>query len=171
MHSAPVFRFAFHSILISFIVGGSLARSSAAQSASADSLEQWVRRGYDLGSTQSREIWRELGWSGVGFGFRSFAGRQPATNEAFTQSIDQFANAMEYYRIRLNELQTKVDGDIGLAWGVHTEVFQIKGQAPESVRVRFTNTLRWDGRSWRNLLYHRDAQSFNANGRYIRTPR
>jgi hypothetical protein len=134
-------------------------------------LEQWIRRGYVLGTPESRTIWRELGWNGVGFGFRSFAARQPASAAAATQSIDQFASGMEYYRITLNELQAKVDGDIGLAWGVHTEVFQVKEQPPESVRVRFTNTLRWDGRSWKNLLYHRDAQPFTANGRYIRAPR
>jgi hypothetical protein len=107
----------------------------------------------------------------VGFGFRSFAARQPDTDERAAQSMDAFATAFEFYRIKLDELATKVDGDIGLAWGIHTEVFQVKGQAPESIRVRFTNTLRWDGRTWKNLLYHRDAQAFQPNGRYVRNPR
>ena len=147
-----------------------LVRPAAGQTARVDSLEAWIRRGYVLGTPESRETWRELGWSGVGFGFRTFAARGGA-DAGFEQSIGQFAAMMEYYRIRLDELQTRVDGDIGLAWGVHTEVFQVKGQAPESIRVRFTNTLRWDGQGWKNLLYHRDAQSFAANGRYVRVPR
>jgi hypothetical protein len=146
------------------------ARTAVGQAPPADSLEQWVRRGYVLGTPESRIIWRELGWNGVGFGFRTFAARLPATDSSFTQSVGQFNSALDYYRLYLNDLQTKVEGDVGLAWGVHTEVFQVKGQAPESVRVRFTNTLRWDGRAWRNLMYHRDAQSFHANGRYVRNP-
>jgi hypothetical protein len=164
----------FHHLVVAILgllASTTLTSPAAGQAPPADSLEQWIRRGYVLGTPESRDIWRELGWNGVGFGFRSFAARQPATGDAATQSINQFASAMEYYRITLNELQAKVDGDIGLAWGVHTEVFQVKGQSPESVRVRFTNTLRWDGWTWKNLLYHRDAQAFNANGRYIRAPR
>lgn len=145
-------------------------RPAAGQAARADSLEAWIRRGYLLGTAESRETWRELGWSGVGFGFRSFAARG-GSNAGFGQNIEQFGASMEYYRIHLDTLQTRVDGDIGLAWGVHTEVFQVKGQSPESIRVRFTNTLRWDGRAWKNLLYHRDAQAFNANGRYVRGSR
>ena len=146
------------------------ARPITAQAPAADSLAHWIRRGYDLAVPESRVIWRELGWNGVGFGFRTFAARQPSTEAATDQSIGLFATAMEYYRITLDDLQTKVHGDIGLAWGVHTEVFKVKGQPAESIRVRFTNTLRWDGTSWKNLLYHRDAQPFQANGRYVRTP-
>lgn len=157
-------------LTLAVVLDLSLVRPAAGQAARPDSLEAWIRRGYVLGTPESRETWRELGWSGVGFGFRSLAARGGA-DAGFEQSIEQFASMMEYYRIRLDQLQTKVDGDIGLAWGVHTEIFQVKGQAPESIRVRFTNTLRWDGRAWKNLLYHRDAQVFNANGRYVRAPR
>lgn len=170
MKTGQTFR---HSVVavLGLVASTALASPAAGQSPPADSLEQWIRRGYVLGTPESRDIWRELGWNGVGFGFRTFAARQPASNDAMNQSITQFATGMEFYRITLNEVQAKVDGDIGLAWGVHTEVFQIKGQQPESIRVRFTNTLRWNGQNWKNLLYHRDAQPFNANGRYIRAPR
>jgi hypothetical protein len=107
------------------------ARVAFGQAPPADSLEQWVRRGYVLGTPESRTIWRELGWNGVGFGFRTFAARRPSTDASFAQSVDQFTSALNYYRIHLDELQTTVEGDIGLAWGVHTEVFQVKGQAPD----------------------------------------
>ena len=84
--------------------------------------------------------------------------------------MNLMAATTEYYRLYLNEVHTQVDGDIGLAWGVHTEVFKVRGQPAESVRVRFTNTLRWNGDTWKNLLFHRDAQVFDENGRYIRKP-
>ena len=146
-----------------------------AQTPDADSLARWIRGGYALtvdsgGSpritSQVREVWGELGWSGVGYGFRTFSARRPQD----LPSMDAFAAVMDYYRITLDELHTEVWGDIGLAWGVHTEDFKLKGQSPESVRVRFTNTLRWDGTAWRSLLYHRDAQLFDQNGRYVRRP-
>lgn len=155
--------------ILGLVASVAVATPAGGQVARSDSLEQWVRRGYVLENAESREIWRELGWNGVGFGFRSFGSRQPVTGGAFDQSIALFAASMEYYRIKLDELHTKIDGEIGLAWGVHTEVFQVKGQPAESIRVRFTNTLRWDGRTWKNLLYHRDAQRFDANGRYSRS--
>lgn len=170
MNSQPIAGRALLGTLLTVALNITLVSPAKGQASRADSLESWIRRGYVLGTPESRETLRELGWSGVGFGFRSFAARGGA-NAGFEQSIEQFGASMEYYRIRLDELQTKVDGDIGLAWGVHTEVFQVKGQAPESIRVRFTNTLLRDGRAWRNLLYHRDAQAFDANGRYIRAPR
>ncbi|HUF65534.1 MAG TPA: hypothetical protein VMM17_06105 [Gemmatimonadaceae bacterium] len=148
--------------------------SALAQAPSADSLARWIRGGYSLTVdsgqapqilSQVRDVWGQLGWSGVGYGFRTFAARLPAN----LPTMDAFASAMDHYRITLNELHTEVVGDIGLAWGVHTEEFKPKGQPPESVRVRFTNTLKWDGTAWRSLLYHRDAQLFDQNGRYIRT--
>lgn len=146
------------------------ATTAAAQVPSATALDAWVRRGYDLASPESREIWRELGWSGVGFGFRTFAPRETASDAAFGQQFSTFATMMEYYRIRLDALHTRVDGDIGLVWGVHTEEFQVRGRSPEAIRVRFTNALRWDGHTWRNLLMHRDAQVFDSSGRYMPPP-
>jgi hypothetical protein len=67
---------------------------------------------------------------------------------------------MEYWSVTLEELHTSVVGETGLAWGVYIEEFKAEGQPPGTERVRFTNTLRWDGQSWENLLYHRDAQLF-----------
>lgn len=157
-------------LLFALAVGATVPNVAAGQSAHPDSLEQWIRRGYVLGTPEARAVWRELGWSGAGFGFRSFAAREGSTGEAATESIQGFGRSMEYYRIRLDELHTRVEGDIGLAWGVHTEMFRLRGQPAESVRVRFSNTLRWDGQTWKNLLFHRDAQTFDANGRYVRTP-
>jgi hypothetical protein len=45
-----------------------------------------------------------------------------------------------------------------------------KGKAPETVRVRFSFTFKYDGGGWRTLFYHRDHQTFDAQGAYLRTP-
>lgn len=144
---------------------------------SADSLEAWIRRGYSLSAKDGKtpdvtrevmEVWGELGWSGTGYGFRTFAARKAAPGASTEKGIQSFASIMDYFTIRLDELHSSIVGDIGLVWGVHTEEFKVKGQPAETVRVRFTNTLKWDGRSWKNLLYHRDAQVFDDRGRYVR---
>jgi len=136
--------------------------AGCAQTATAASLEQWIRSGYELSwergepmREEVRQVWSELGSGGVGYGFRTFEAR-----EGTPDSVP----SMEYWRVMLDEVHTSVVGDIGLAWGVHTEEFKVEGGVPESVRVRFTNTLRWNGRRWENLLYHRDAQLFEEDG-------
>lgn len=130
------------------------------------SLEQWIRSGYGFSwesgrpmPDEVRQVWSELGSGGVGYGFRSFEARAGAPD-----SIP----SMEYWRVTLDELHTSVDGNIGLAWGVHTEEFKLRGQPPETIRVRFTNTLKWNGQRWVNLLYHRDAQLFGVSGTYLK---
>jgi hypothetical protein len=137
-----------------------------AQTVTAASLEEWIRSGYDFSwesgrpmGDDVRQVWSQLGSGGVGYGFRTFQAREGAPD-----SIP----SMRYWSVTLDELHTTVVGDIGLAWGVHTEEFQVEGEPPETVRVRFTNTLRWNGQRWENLLYHRDAQVFGENGRYLK---
>jgi hypothetical protein len=137
-----------------------------AQTVTAASLGQWIRSGYDFSwrsgqpmPDQVRQVWSQLGSGGVGYGFRTFQARK---------GIPDSIPNMEYWRVTLEELHTSVVEDIGLAWGVHTEEFKVNGAPPETVRVRFTYTLRWDGQRWENLLYHRDAQVFDGNGMYLR---
>jgi hypothetical protein len=76
---------------------------------------------------------------------------------------------MEYYRVQLEDLQTSVTGDIGLAWGVFIEEFQEKGRPPERARVRFSQVLIKGARGWQVLLFHRDIQPFIEEGLYPRT--
>jgi ketosteroid isomerase-like protein len=75
---------------------------------------------------------------------------------------------MDSYRLELEDLQTSVTGDIGLAWGVYIEEFQEKGRPPERARVRFSKVLTKGARGWQVLLYHRDIQPFNDDGSYPR---
>jgi len=81
----------------------------------------------------------------------------------------RFVDSLERYEGTVEELNVAVDGEIGLAWGIHVADFQHKGSPPERTRVRFTMTLRKveDGQ-WRTLLEHRDVQQFDENGQYLR---
>ncbi|MEJ2310829.1 MAG: hypothetical protein P8Y07_00140 [Gemmatimonadales bacterium] len=152
---------------LAFLTLGLLSPAAlSAQTITAASLERWIRSGYEFSwesgqpmPDEVRQVWSQLGSGGVGYGFRTFQARGGRPD-----SIP----SMEYWRVTLDELHTSLVGNTGLAWGVHTEEFKVKGQPPEAVRVRFTNTLTWNGQQWENLLYHRDAQVFGENGRYLK---
>ena len=105
-----------------------------------------------------------------GFGYRPLARRDHAATGEMEriQSMERFFAQMDYYRLELEDLQTSVIGDVGLAWGVYVEEFQEKGRSPERARVRFSKVLIKDARGWQILLYHRDIQPFAADGRYPR---
>ena len=161
--------FARFSALAFLALGVTFAPPLSAQTITAASLEQWIRSGYGFSwesgqpmPAEIRQVWGQLGSGGVGYGFRTFQAR-----EGTPDSIP----SMEYWRVTLNELHTSVVGDVGLAWGVHTEEFRETGQPPETIRVRFTNTLRWNGQGWENLLYHRDAQVFGDDEKYLKVRR
>lgn len=148
-----------------------LPDSSAAQVPSAESFERWIRSGYAFSwksgepmRDEVREVWRALVLGGAGYGFRTFEAREGPPSQA----AQELRASMEYWRVTLDELHTSVVGDNGLAWGVHTEEFKVKGRPAETVRVRFTNALKWNGEAWESLLYHRDAQPFGDDGSYLK---
>ncbi len=105
----------------------------------------------------------------VGFGYRTEAGRDRSrTGEIeYSASREQFFGRIEYFHLKLEDLQTSVVGNIGLAWGVFTEDFQEKGRPPEYARVRFSSTLSKGARGWQVLMFHRDIQTFE-DGTYPR---
>ena len=104
----------------------------------------------------------------VGFGFRRIAWRDWDSLGEGGRSAknEQFFGDMDYYHLSLEDLQTSVSGDIGLAWGVFIEDFQVKGRPPERARVRFSNALSKGARGWQSLLFHRDIQPFDEEGCY-----
>jgi ketosteroid isomerase-like protein len=106
----------------------------------------------------------------VGFGFRAVARRDHGARGAAyqAQALEQFFGQVDYYRMALEDLQTSVRGDIGLACGVLIEEFQEKGRPPERARVRFTKVLTKGASGWQVLLYHRDIQPFEDTGAYPR---
>jgi hypothetical protein len=110
------------------------------------------------------------GVSGAGFGYRARDFRNPRSKEDDLAALRKFFASLERYRITQEDIHTSVDGNIGLVWGFFTEDFQIRGRAPEKVRVRFTETLKRDTGGWHELLYHRDGQHFDDKGSYIPVP-
>lgn len=104
---------------------------------------------------------------GIGFGWRTKDPRVGESREYQLETIRPFFATVEYYRITDEEIHTAVDGNVGLAWGFFTEEFHVRGRAPEKVRVRFTTVLKREAGTWRQLLFHRDAQPFDDKGNYI----
>jgi len=98
-----------------------------------------------------------------GFGFRDYAWRD---RPYVAERVVNFFNTLEYYGIELNEMHTWSEGEVGIGWGIWTESFQQRGQPPEKVRMRFTLTYRKDSQGWHEIMYHRDIQPFNEDGRY-----
>ena len=109
-----------------------------------------------------------MGAREVGFGFRRIAWRDwdSLGERARFAENEQFFGEMDYYHLNLEDLQTSVSGDIGLAWGVFIEDFQVKGRPSERARVRFSHALVKGERGWQVLLFHRDIQPFDEEGYY-----
>jgi ketosteroid isomerase-like protein len=107
----------------------------------------------------------------VGFGFRPFVWRAHVTRgEAQDrQALERFFSQLEVYSLVLEDFETAVTGDIGLAWGTFLEQWQEQGQPPEQACVRFSKVLTKGAQGWQVLLYHRDIQPFADDGRS--TPR
>lgn len=107
----------------------------------------------------------------VGFGFRPFTRRDHVANaraEARERPLERFFNQKASYSLVLEDCETAVEGDVGLAWGTYLEQWQDQGQPPEQARVRFSKVLTRGERGWEVVLYHRDIQPFTAEGRYPR---
>jgi ketosteroid isomerase-like protein len=106
-----------------------------------------------------------------GFGFRPLARRDHAAlgESAYSRRIEQFFDRLDYYRLEIQELETAVEGGVGLAWGVYIEEFREKGHPPERARVRFSKVLNQGANGWEVVMYHRDIQPFDSDGNYPRT--
>jgi hypothetical protein len=98
-----------------------------------------------------------------GFGWRARDWRNGVGDEKGTRMFLEYIE--EYYR-ELNELHTWSKGNTGLAWGVLTENYTMKGQPPEKALIRFTLTMMKDSDGWHDIMYHRDIQPFSENGIY-----
>ena len=127
-----------------------------------------VQSGWISGDPEAIERLARAERSAIGFGFRDAAARDHRTIgvAGFQAGFSQFLAGMDYYRFEFDELETAVDGEIGLAWGFFTEDFKVKGREPEKARVRFSLVAMREVDGWRSLLSHRDIQPFDADGRY-----
>jgi len=76
---------------------------------------------------------------------------------------------MDSYHLRLEDLQTSVDGEIDFACGTYIEEFQEQGRSPERARGRFSKVLTDGADGQQVLLYHREIQPFDRDDRYLRS--
>ena len=65
------------------------------------------------------------------------------TEEESRELWKLFNDEFEKFKWWIEELNVRIDGDIGLAWGFHIEDFKVKGREPELAKVLFSMTLRY----------------------------
>ena len=107
-----------------------------------------------------------------GFGFRTFASRaialKPLSEHQLKELMEPFFKQMEYYNLWIEEIHVEVHENVGIAWGTHIEEFQITGEEPTKIRVRFSQSvMRNSDGEIHTLLCHRDIQEFDEDGKYI----
>jgi hypothetical protein len=140
-----------------------------------EALEEEIRSGF----IKQVDVWNSrdfdaMDWDSTyprGFGYRTMAPRIPSDipQENRKQLIENFFNTFEYYKIKPEDFNVMVDGDVGIIWGFFVEDFQEVGKPPERNRVRFSGTARrTENGRWITLLGHRDIQPFDEKGQYIR---
>ena len=131
-------------------------------------IESHIRAILAAYSAHDAETVARLDPPAPGYGFRTMPARR--ADRPYIDGLKTFFGSLDYYRIELNEVQSSVDGNVAVAWGFWTEDFREKGRNPETVRVRFSFTFKYDGSRWQTLFYHRDNQKFDAQGAYLRNP-
>ena len=132
-----------------------------------DEVAEAVRAWFTAYDTHDVDTLIEMEATSVGFGFRTFAPR--GQGRIGREILDRFFGGTDYYRLLPENFETAVAGDLGLAWGVFVEEFQLKGEPPERARVRFSNVMAKGAHGWQVLLYHRDIQPFTTEGGYPKT--
>ncbi len=132
-------------------------------------IEDLIRQEIHGWDSHDMEAVSAINAEAIGFGFRARASRDHKTlGKDLLQQLKGWIQAHEYYHVALEELNTSAKGDTGFAWGFHIEDFQMKGQAPEKVRVRFSVVYKKEGGQCKVVFYHRDAQPFDDSGDYVK---
>ncbi|NKB32434.1 MAG: hypothetical protein GKR91_04985 [Pseudomonadales bacterium] len=104
-----------------------------------------------------------------GYGFRAINPPIQLSESDRRTLWNTFFDSMEYYNIAIEDIEIETIGNVGVAWGYHSEKFRMKSGEEESLRVRFSFTvLKSDTGQTKIVLGHRDVQEFNAEGRYVR---
>jgi ketosteroid isomerase-like protein len=166
--SKPVFVRTSIAVFAMVLALTALSQSSAAQTLTKAMVEKHIQDIAAAYTAHDAQAVARLDPAAPGYGFRTV---QPRTSaRPYVDALNAFFATLHYYRIELDELNTEIVGDIAVAWGFWTEDFKEKNRNPEKVRVRITYTLKYDGKEWRTLLFHRDAQAFDTNGAYLRRP-
>lgn len=132
-------------------------------------LENYVRKGIESYNSLNVDSIIAGGFTGFenGFGWRTRLPRPPLSREVVSSVLQNWLDGMTHYKIHVEQIYTKLEGNVGLAWGFFTEEFQLKEGQPQVVTVRFTITSIRDKSGWRTLLAHRDVQKFDSEGKYV----
>jgi ketosteroid isomerase-like protein len=133
-----------------------------------EEVAEVVRAWCQAWHTRDIEMILALEARSVGFGFRPWAWRDHvARGEGqYRQEMERFFGQKETYSVVLEDCETSVVGEVGLAWGTFLETWQDTGHPLEQARVRFSKVLTKGAHGWQVVLYHRDIQPFADDGRY-----
>lgn len=157
--------------LLLLLTNTAFGQSSANPITSAEIEEQVIQQLDAFANADYQLIAAKEYAQGPGFGFRARTAGSDSENLTIAMlenAMKAFFDTLEYYNINVEEIQTAVHGDTGIAWGVHIEDFQVKGREPETHRVRFSYTFRRnEAGELFAILAHRDIQEFDENGQYI----
>ena len=132
-----------------------------------DVIREWC----EAWSTRDARAVATMESRAVGFGFRTIAWQNfgALDQRDRVHMLEELFGGMDSYRAELEDVQSSVVDGIGLGWGVFIEEFQETGRPPERARVRFSMALTKGATGWQVLLFHRDIQPFDEQGRYPRS--
>lgn len=127
-----------------------------------------VRAEFESMNTRDADKIADLYSGGVGFGYRTRDARAGHPDkEAYRDVLKWWVDQFESYTATVDQIEAAVEGDVGLAWGFCTEELTMRGREPEKISIRFTQVIKREPSGWRTLLFQRDAQPFDSEGRYI----
>ena len=128
---------------------------------------------------KEKKAWDDMDIDGIvetirdsqGFGIRGRDWRYTSyhSEEHMRTAFPAWLNKMEYLIHTDYGLNTWSDGEIGIAWGFYTEEFKHVGEAPETVRIKFTSTYKRVDDSWKLIMSHKDMQDFNPDGSFVKS--
>ena len=79
------------------------------------------------------------------------------TKENALQDLKASFSTLEYLQLVPYNMQYRVIGNTGIAWGHSTEYMKTKGEVSRIQHARFTSTwIKEDGK-WYNVMYHTSA--------------
>ncbi|MES2649284.1 MAG: hypothetical protein V4717_20565 [Bacteroidota bacterium] len=132
-------------------------------------FENYVRKSIESYNSLNVDSIIAGGFTGFenGFGWRTRPPRPPLSREVAASFLQNWLDGMTLYKIHVDQIYTKLEGNTGLAWGHFTEEFQLKEGQRQVIRVRFTITSIYDKSGWRTVLAHRDIQKFDPGGNYV----
>lgn len=82
-------------------------------------LENYVRKGIESYNSLNVDSIIAGGFTGFenGFGWRTRLPRPPLSREVVSSVLQNWLDGMTHYKIHVEQIYTKLEGNVGLAWG------------------------------------------------------